>query len=1157
LIRKSGIQIIGDIQWGTIICQFYKTRQDLLNNFIHYLKAGLDNNEFCVCISSKGFSKKKIIDLLKLYIPKFNVYLKREQIEFIAGNKWCQKGKKFNEQLVIASVKEKLTYAKKNGFDGVRIACDSAWMSEDDGKKLFEYEEKFSNLFRSYQIIFLYMFSAEDSQIFKTLNLQNYKQCAYICRHGKWRIIKNSEHSQLEEVFRKEESLQQEYKMLNRIIEMSPAAIAVLDAQGKVIFVNAKFERLAGFSKEKIYYKMYYEFEITDLDGIPFPDDKLPFKSIIRTGKPVNDMRMAVRRPDGPWVYITINASPLYNDSHQIEYVIFTVEDITDGVIAQRKIARLNRVYSVLNKVNEAVLRVRTPQELFDHVCRIAIEEGEFRMAWIGRVDRKIGRVNPVAYHRVEDGTLESRKIATIADMPEGQAPAEIAIREDKRFICHDIEHDERMKPLRGKGPKHSYQSLASIPLRVEGEAIGALTLYADGPQFFSDEEVNLLDELATDISFALEAMQREEIRKRIEEELKFKSLLLDNATDSIFALNPDGKIIYANKATYAMRGYTEDEFMKLNVRDFVAPSQLPIIKSRLEKTKKEEMTFESEHVKTDGNVFPVEIHTSSLQIGKQIILYGVARDITERKVAESNLRSALEKAKELEDIINRSPLVVMLGRQEPLYAIDYVSENVEQLFGYTQEDFLSGKVMYQNIVHPDDYKRAKAEAAQNVKNKKFEYYHEYRILNKKGELRWIGDVTWADLDSYGNIEHWHCLLTDITARKQIEEGKEILHFQLMQAHKMEAIGTFAGGAAHDFNNLLTAIIGYCELAMADLSVENLLFSQLKVIHESAMRAAGITHKLLAFSRQEPIKLEPVDINAIIQDLFPLITHLVGEDIKINTTLEQGIQKVLGDKGNIEQGLLNLALNAKDAMPDGGTITITTSTVEMNEELCRSLPEAHPGTFACISVSDAGMGMTEDIIQHIFEPFFTTKSVGKGTGLGLSVLYGVVKQHEGWINVSSEPGKGTTFALYLPIFLQESAPEEKEIISYKELQGNGEIILLVEDEQIVRILTNNILVDNGYVVFNAKDLSEALQIFNNKKGHFHLVLSDVVLPDGNGIQLTEILLRMKPQLKALLTSGYSDNKSQRGLIRKKKFPFLQKPYSIPVLLRAVMTALKT
>jgi len=409
------------------------------------------------------------------------------------------------------------------------------------------------------------------------------------------------------------------------------------------------------------------------------------------------------------------------------------------------------------------------------------------------------------------------------------------------------------------------------------------------------------------------------------------------------------------------------------------------------------------------------------------------------------------------------------------------------------------------------------------------------------------------------NAQHVARLEAEINERKRAEEEKERLQSQLLHAQKMEAIGRLAGGIAHDFNNMLTPIIGYANILCSHLSSDNRLFRYAKVIRDTAERAASLTAQLLAFSRRQTLKMEVLNLNLVISDMKEMLGRLIGEDIELTTLLDSELKLIKADKGQIEQVIMNLVLNARDAMPQGGKIMIKTGNIRVNEEYCKLHAEARPGDFVYLLVEDTGIGIDEEMVHRIFEPFFTTKERGKGTGLGLSVVYGIIKQHGGWINVYSEPGKGSTFKIYLPALLSEKEAKagEEKVTPLEILQGGGERILIVEDSDAVREFAVNVLRDNGYRPFEARNVREAMELFSGEGGDFHLLFSDVILPDGTGQQLADELRSRKSDLKILLSSGYSDGESRCKIAMSEDFHFLQKPYSPAELLEAIKSALSS
>jgi len=368
----------------------------------------------------------------------------------------------------------------------------------------------------------------------------------------------------------------------------------------------------------------------------------------------------------------------------------------------------------------------------------------------------------------------------------------------------------------------------------------------------------------------------------------------------------------------------------------------------------------------------------------------------------------------------------------------------------------------------------------------------------------------------------------------------------------MDAIGKLAGGVAHDFNNLLTIIKGYAELVIAELDETNPITDDVQLIFNTATQASKLTRQLLAFSRKQPLILKTININESVFSLLKMLKRLIGENITIDTKLSEDVSMISAD---IDQVIMNLVINARDAMPDGGIIEVETKNIDLPEDDLDSRPDVCPGEYICLDIRDTGMGMDELTVQRIFEPFFTNKE--NGTGLGLSVVYGIVQQHGGFIEVSSVPGKGSAFKVYLPA-ISAVQGEIKETVSFSiNPQGKGERILIVEDEDYVRNLVKNILVKNGYHVFWASNVKEAIQTFEREEGDFNLIFSDVVLPDGNGIQLVDQLHARKPLLHVLLSSGYLDSDSRWDIISDRGFQFLPKPFAVTDVLKSVKKALTT
>ena len=394
-----------------------------------------------------------------------------------------------------------------------------------------------------------------------------------------------------------------------------------------------------------------------------------------------------------------------------------------------------------------------------------------------------------------------------------------------------------------------------------------------------------------------------------------------------------------------------------------------------------------------------------------------------------------------------------------------------------------------------------------------------------------------------------HCYVEDTSGRLSLEA-------QLRQSQKMESIGQLAAGVAHDFNNMLTIIQGHSSSLLADPTLPEEVSSSVQAIYFAAERASGLTRQLLMFSRKNVMQTRPIDLRETVENMTKMLQRLIGENILLQFHRPAELPFVTGDNGMIEQVLLNLSVNARDAMPRGGVLTIAVADVRLDENYIQTHPEAHVGRFVRLRVTDTGCGMDTVTLAHIFEPFFTTKEIGKGTGLGLATVYGIVKQHDGWLEVTSEPGKGTAFDLFIPSGNEMAVPARKEIISSTPIVGGSETILIVEDEAVLREMTRDILEEYGYKIFEASSGKEAIEVSQRQTGKIDLLLTDMMMPEGvSGVNLAEQLLAGQPGLKIIFTSGYTADEVSPDVLAKTQAHFLQKPYSQAALAKAVRNCL--
>jgi two-component system cell cycle sensor histidine kinase/response regulator CckA len=463
---------------------------------------------------------------------------------------------------------------------------------------------------------------------------------------------------------------------------------------------------------------------------------------------------------------------------------------------------------------------------------------------------------------------------------------------------------------------------------------------------------------------------------------------------------------------------------------------------------------------------------------------------------------------------------------------------------GYAPEEFSDDPMLWYRMVHEEDRPVVLEQAKMVLSGSASPLEH--RIIHKNGGIRWVRNTPVLRSDQQSRILAYDGLISDITERKNLEN-------QLRQAQKLEAISTLAGGIAHDFNNILTAICGYGTLLEMNLAKDDPRVAHVEGILIAADRAAVLARSLLTFSRKQVIEPRPVKLNEVVTMAEQLLRRLIREDIELTLTLNGNALTVMADTAQIEQVLMNLVTNARDAMPRGGKLTIRTAATELEREFIDVHGFGAPGRYALLTFSDNGEGMNEKTRQRIFEPFFTTKEPGKGTGLGLAVSYGIIKQHNGFINCHSEPGMGTTFSIYLPLITAEAM--QSESAAPAPMPGGTEVILLAEDDEQVRTFGKTLLERSGYTVVEAVDGEDALAKFLEHRDEIMLVIVDVIMPRMNGRELYEEIIRVNPGMKVIFTSGYTADVFPKDEMAGKEMHFLAKPIVAGELLRYVRKVL--
>ncbi len=636
---------------------------------------------------------------------------------------------------------------------------------------------------------------------------------------------------------------------------------------------------------------------------------------------------------------------------------------------------------------------------------------------------------------------------------------------------------------------------------------------------------------------------QRREAEEALAKERNLLRTLIDNLPDDIYIKDTDSRFVLVNNATvFSLGATTSDEVIGNTDFDF-KPHELAelhhadeqrIIKSGQPMINRVEPAIDPAGNRVWYSTTKVPLRNNS---GKIIGLVGIGKDITERKQSDKALRESEEKYRTL---FEESKDVIFICTPDGKF-LDINPAGVK-LFGYSSEEEILKINIDKELYFDSSIRKA---VKRNLDQQGF--VKNYEILLKRKDGQHITVVMTANtvMDENGKVAAYRGIMRDITERKKMEQ-------QLIQAQKMESIGTLAGGIAHDFNNILCSILGFASLMKIKISKDHQFFNYIDTIEKSAQRAAELTNQLLAFSRGGKYVLEPINLNSIVNDILKIITQTFDRSIEIETYLYDQLPTIEVDSGQIHQAVMNLCLNARDAMLDGGKLIIETDEVMLTEEYIKTHMGARQGRYVILSVIDTGIGIAKETQHRIFEPFFTTKETGEGTGLGLAMVYGVVKNHGGYVSVYSEKDEGTTFKVYLPV---SGKPKAKRLEEDIEMRGGDELILIVDDEESIRFLAKDILEGHGYTVLLAENGAEAINVYTKKRDEIDLVILDIVMPKMGGKKTFLRLKKINPEVKVLLSTGYSQNGKAKEILDSGVKGFIQKPYQVNKLLSKVRSVL--
>jgi len=630
-----------------------------------------------------------------------------------------------------------------------------------------------------------------------------------------------------------------------------------------------------------------------------------------------------------------------------------------------------------------------------------------------------------------------------------------------------------------------------------------------------------LVEDVATDAALIERELQRAHIAcvtSRVASEAAFREALRRFAPDLILS-------------DHSLPTFTAGDALRIAQRESPGTEVIIVTGSLDEETA-------AEYIKAGAADYIIKHHLERLGPAVARAL-DLKRAREEQARAEEARRQSEERYRTLVEGVR--DLIFALS---PEGAITSLNPAFETITGWPPGDWLTKS--FDQLVHPEDLPLA-LDLFSRVLHGEWRPASQFRIHTKRGDYR-VGEFSATAARRDGRLVAILGIGRDVTERVQLEQ-------QLRQAQKMEAVGRLAGGVAHDFNNILTAITGYADLLAEDLPAGDPRRQDAAEIRKAAERAAGLTRQLLAFSRQQVLQSRVLDPNALVSELEKMLHRLLGEDVRLATRLPPGVGHVKADPGQLEQVIMNLVVNSRDAMPNGGQLTIETANVELDEAYAREHYPARPGPYVMVAVSDTGTGMNDEVQAHLFEPFFTTKERGKGTGLGLATVYGIVQQSGGFIWVYSELGHGTTFKIYLPRVDEPTGATARETARETPVVGGTETVLLAEDEAPVRAVARQVLERHGYTVLEAPSAEAALDVAERYSGTIHLLLTDVIMPGLSGRDLAVRLATLRPEARVIYMSGYTDDAITRHGVLEPGLAYVQKPFTPDIIARKVREVL--
>jgi len=803
---------------------------------------------------------------------------------------------------------------------------------------------------------------------------------------------------------------------------------------------------------------------------------------------------------------------------------------------AEAQSRHIKQVLLAIRNVNQLIVTEDDPLRLIEKACANLTESMGYLNAWIALLDPGARTASLTASSGFDGGFVLLNKRLKEGDftrcMKRSLESDEIIVVKDPRTECLDC-------PL---SSEYGGRAGLSRSLSHGGKIYGILAVSVPPDYASNEEEQVLFGELANDLAFALHKIEAEKLSRH-------RQLMLAR-TESIAHIGSWEWEIADDRVSWSeelFRIFQRDPELGAPCfaehSDLYVPEDMQRLQQAVEQCVAEGTPYRLElrAKRKDGEIRHC-VARGLAEVDSDVKacrLFGSLQDITERKLSELVIAT---QQRELELTLNATTDGIWFWNfmnNELRFSSGYYA-----MLGYEANEFPADFENWKSRIHPDDLDKALWVATEYLKTKPDVYHNEFRMRTKQGVYRWISaHAKVVERNDQGEALRMIGSHQDITDRKQAENEREKLEAQLRQSQKMESVGRLAGGVAHDFNNMLGVILGHVELALDYVSTREPIYEDLTEIFNAARRSADITRQLLAFARKQTIAPVVIDLNETIEGMLKMLRRLIGEDIDLAWLPETALWPVKMDPSQIDQILANLCVNARDAIDGVGKLTIETGKATFDEADCMTHAEYVPGDFVLLAVSDNGCGMDSQTLDNLFEPFYTTKGLGKGTGLGLATVYGIVKQNQGFINVYSELGEGTTFRIYIPAYKGSSTQALSEKVLAIPRARDNETILLVEDEPTILKMTKMMLERFGYNVLPSSTPEQAIKMAREYGGEIHLLMTDVVMPGMNGKDLAEKLMSVYPNIKRLFMSGYTANVIAHHGILDEGVQFIQKPFS--------------